>query len=396
MKFDLGSPHSSKSYLDVAVMLGILALLVFGRIPLSNAATSNQGPTSPSTCPPRLLTGETRVAETGINQSAAQDLAASTAASYSSEYNSESFDSVFYSTTWNMSCAISIVEVTVDYDLKGANGATYVLQVAEDPSLTSVLSTNVYQDIPRTGPNVASSVKWAGYQYYSSYGTAVNEVGADWYIPSISGASDNCSDYLNDWCLISMWVGLSPTGSYIAQTGTDAYCSTLCNSSHYYHYDYWYEFYNGSGAPNECSAASGGDQIGADTTYNGSTAPSYTTSIYDYSLSSGCSANSPSGFSTSSTYYSTYMSEVPPGSPGYGLPDFGSISVSGAYYYDSNYNNFVTIGAAGSSDNAYYLDYNGTYAGSASCLGNTYNVNVCPGSVSSGDFDINYENAGGY
>jgi hypothetical protein len=363
--------YPTKSKTKAVGILVVFALLVLSRgLPVS-ASTS-----SASTCSDSLLSQGEQTATASINPTIANDTAAPTLAMYAESYNAR-YNSIFYRFTWNSGCSVALENVSVDYTLKAPNGTVYTLGITVNPSLATVLNVDLYPNVNHG--TVENGSYWAGYEYYNSSGIEQN--GADWSIPTIEGPGGDSSlcesDSYSDECEYSFWVGQTaaegggPSG-YIAQTGTDSYCTFACTSG-YFGYDIWYEF-AGAGSYNACDTASAGDSV---TAYVSETSNDYYAHIYDNTDYQACFSWSPSNFNMGESYYAQFMGEVP-GS--YALPDFSTISVSSGYYYDRT-SNYHTIGNSWP-----YLDVINKVTSYQSCNSQSHEWNVCPGSVSSGSF----------
>ncbi len=375
--------------LGSALMLGLLFFMAFSRI------SPVLGSTISTSCSTRILHAGVLSATANVNQALANQTAAPVVATYTTS-ESLTFDSVFYYLHWSPNCSVSIQNVIVAYYMKTSNGTISVLEMFENPSLTTVIQTSILPWIVHSAPD------YVGYEYYEAHGFLFNL--ADWAVPSLAGpgysndSTNLCNDsYYNSECDFSFWVGqtASHADSYIAQAGADSYCTGTCSSSSY-SYDDWWEFYIQSDAPyygtfGSCSAGSG-NSVSAEV--DDLSMQKYSASIYNYADSTICDNNSPSNFSMGTAHYSDFVGETPPGTAGYdALPDFNTLSVSGAEYEDTSSNLYYA------SSSWSYLDLlTFPYTPSTTCQGSSYDWNVCPSvpNSSTGDFTENWVTDYGY
>ena len=223
-----------KPNISACLIFAVLALLVVGRVmPAFGNTTSS---TSVPACTVADLSHGTQTASTSISRENATDAAAQTLAQYTTEYTAQ-FNSIVYHTTWTSNCVVSIESVVVAYDLTATNGTSYVLEITESPSLTSIISAHTYQAERHyvNGGTADNPSTWSGYEYYDSNG--ISTVFSYWYAPEIIGAaySGECTSYANDTCAFSFWVGAEDhqgaEDGKLPQTGTDSACAGSCTTS---------------------------------------------------------------------------------------------------------------------------------------------------------------------
>ncbi len=293
------------------------------------------------------------------------------------------------------------------YAMTDKNGANFVLEIIESPSLSSVLNVTISPSVSHSIYNDSSGngAKWAGYEYNS--GNGLEETEADWSVPAISGPGydgsgtntcDNGQDQTYSKCIYSFWVGETEgPGGYnsssitgLAQGGTDSDCSNSCDgtSNGPDTYNMWIEFVNSTRddrLPDTTDVVGSGDSIQAYVTVFPTN--DYYVNVLDEHSGKAWSSYMPNGFGMGKAHYAQFMGETP---GGYSLPDFSSFSVSGAGYYDDS-SNWHTIGSGWTTE--YVQNYPSAYQ---TCNSQSHKWNVCSGSVSSGDFGQSYLTTSGY
>jgi len=371
----------SRSLLALLPLALLLPTIIIGVSPVH--ASSNNAVASGCDS---VVGKESQAAAAPISQSQAIAAAASTLAAYDSGY-SPSFNSIFYRLSFDSTCAVTLENVNVVYDLRNNAKTVETLEISLNPSLTTVLNVTEYAAITSFGTVLSNN--WDGYEYYNSNG--ISESGASWSEPSATRPSGSCQW---DHCDFAFWVGETAvsggTSTALAQTGTDSgiYCAISCT---YYYYD-WYEFLPAS--PTQCNNISVGDSITSDVwnAYNsGAGGYQYSVSTTDNTTSQTCYTYTTTAY-MGVAYYTQFMGETPSDSNGRGyaiLPQFSTLSESGGWYEDNSYNSY-TIGSGYA--NEWDLDLSSV---SNSCNGSPVYLNICNSSVSSGDFTETYLSSSG-
>jgi len=381
--------HDNKSQMKAVGLLAVMALLIASRV--LPVALADPPSTTPSVkCPSSVLTPQVLNDTSAISQATVKNLATPYLAQYAASY-SVTFNSVFYRLGYTSDCSVYLENDNVAYDLTVGNVLKYVLEISVNPALTTVLGVTEYNAVEEgtyTGSN------WAGYEYYDSNG--LGSSGGSWYLSSVSNGFTNECD--STACNFSFWVGQSANPGYdlyegtspLAQAGTNSqiYCpSGTCS----YDYTIWYEFLPAG-------------QVACDGSGQGINYDDYVTSTvegfyeswlggYQYFAESDDSTASQicAGYSSDSTpymgeaYYTQYTGEVIGD-----LPQFYNVYLSGAYYYDSGNTNYQAIGTA---TNEYLITQTSS---SQTCNGNSEDWNACPGSVSSGSYQLSWLTSNGY
>lgn len=118
-----------------------------------------------------------------------------------------------------------------------------------------------HQAYARSSVTSGTSNYWAGYVTVPSTSGQIDEVFAEWFVPTIT-----CASTLTGASDQATWIGIDGYGSSstVEQTGTDAYCSGASATPAY---SLWWEFYPYN-KPQYGSSVSPGDLIQAYVLYN--------------------------------------------------------------------------------------------------------------------------------
>ncbi len=310
-------------------------------------------------------------------------------ASYSKGYN-VSYNSLANQFSWNTSCSVTVLTVSVVYDLE-SKGANYTLAINLNPSLTAVkgvteypaqIASSCFSSDGSSGCNVGG---WVGVEYKDSAG--MTAATSEWDVPEILGAGgETCT------CVFLQWTGLatqagggSSQDAGLAQAGTEIECTNASCTSSYYDYEYWYDFPNSDlvFCDND-SSLTYGDTVET-SIYPGSGYTNYYADVYDFTHSVGCDGKSPNDY-MGEAYYAEYMGES--NSLLGQLIDFSTVSFSSSHYGDLNGDGYYI---SSSWTNEYLIDQTSSY----SYCDADYNYNVCIGAISSGSFTLTYETGSG-